>query len=187
MSSTPTWRVFSVSPGRLMFADDDRLRATDAGAPPASDPRALSGISQMSPSSDFEPDLVGATRRPTVVVSMAGYSTVCELLSWRRRAVLVPRAAPVREQPHPRPPFRRARLIRHRGAGRARAQSPDRKVLAALGREPTPTLAVDLNAFHGSSSACSNAGGDERSQGTGDARTIVVVTSGFPRRSETFS
>jgi predicted glycosyltransferase len=29
---------------------------------------------------------------------MAGYNTVCELLSHRRRAVLVPRTRPVREQ-----------------------------------------------------------------------------------------
>lgn len=33
-----------------------------------------------------------------VVVGMAGYGTVCELLSRRRRAVLVPRAEPVSEQ-----------------------------------------------------------------------------------------
>jgi len=47
---------------------------------------------------DFEPDLTRRYAEADVVVSMAGYNTVCELLSMRRRAVLVPRAEPVREQ-----------------------------------------------------------------------------------------
>lgn len=33
-----------------------------------------------------------------VVVSMAGYNTVCEILSLRKRAVIVPRVEPVQEQ-----------------------------------------------------------------------------------------
>ena len=33
-----------------------------------------------------------------MVVSMAGYNTVCELLSFGRNAILVPRAEPVKEQ-----------------------------------------------------------------------------------------
>jgi len=94
---------------------------------------------------DFEPDLVRRYAEADVVVSMAGYSTVSELLSWGRRAVLVPRAAPVREQ-----------LIRARRfakLGYFDIVEPEElepglligKVLAALEREPTPTLAVDLN------------------------------------------
>jgi len=47
---------------------------------------------------DFEADLTSRYAEADVVVSMAGYNTVCELLSMRRRAVLVPRAEPVREQ-----------------------------------------------------------------------------------------
>jgi predicted glycosyltransferase len=47
---------------------------------------------------DFEPDLTPRYAEADVVVSMAGYNTVCELLSMRRRAVLVPRSEPVREQ-----------------------------------------------------------------------------------------
>jgi predicted glycosyltransferase len=94
---------------------------------------------------DFEPDLVRRYAEADVVVSMAGYSTVSELLSWGRRAVLVPRAAPVREQ-----------LIRARrfaDLGYFDIVEPEElepslligKVLAALEREPTPSLAVDLN------------------------------------------
>ena len=33
-----------------------------------------------------------------VVVSMAGYNTICEILSLRKRAVIVPRVEPVKEQ-----------------------------------------------------------------------------------------
>jgi predicted glycosyltransferase len=94
---------------------------------------------------DFDPDLVRRYAEADVVVSMAGYSTVAELLSWRRRAVLVPRAAPVREQ-----------LIRARRfaeLGYFEIVEPQElepgllieKVLVALGREPAPSLAVDLN------------------------------------------
>ena len=47
---------------------------------------------------DFEPDLSRRYEAADVVVSMAGYNTVCELLSSGVRAVLVPRAEPVQEQ-----------------------------------------------------------------------------------------
>lgn len=47
---------------------------------------------------EFEADLAGRYEAVDVVVSMAGYNTVCELLSSGVRAVLVPRAAPVQEQ-----------------------------------------------------------------------------------------
>jgi predicted glycosyltransferase len=58
---------------------------------------------------DFEPDLAAHYARADVVVAMAGYNTVCELLSFRRPAVLVPRATPVGEQ------LLRARLLAARG------------------------------------------------------------------------
>jgi predicted glycosyltransferase len=58
---------------------------------------------------DFEPDLTAYYERADVIVSMAGYNTVCELLSCGRPAVLVPRANPVGEQ------LLRARLLAARG------------------------------------------------------------------------
>jgi predicted glycosyltransferase len=58
---------------------------------------------------DFEPDLTRRYAEADVVVSMAGYNTVCELLSFARRAVLVPRAEPVMEQ------LMRARLLAEQG------------------------------------------------------------------------
>ena len=47
---------------------------------------------------DFEPDLTRRYAEADVVVSMAGYNTVCEMLSFACRAILVPRAEPVMEQ-----------------------------------------------------------------------------------------
>ncbi|HVF92011.1 MAG TPA: glycosyltransferase [Blastocatellia bacterium] len=58
---------------------------------------------------DFEPDLTRRYAEADVVVSMAGYNTVCELLSFARRAILVPRAEPVMEQ------LIRARLLAGQG------------------------------------------------------------------------
>src|SRR5439155_946580 len=58
---------------------------------------------------DFEPNLEERYAESDVVVSMAGYNTVCELLSCGVRAVLVPRGQPVREQ------LLRARLLAARG------------------------------------------------------------------------
>ena len=47
---------------------------------------------------DFKADLTEEYAKADVVVSMAGYNTVCELLSCGKRAVLVPREQPVQEQ-----------------------------------------------------------------------------------------
>jgi len=48
--------------------------------------------------SDFEADLTADYGDADLVISMAGYNTVCELLSHRKRAILIPRSEPVREQ-----------------------------------------------------------------------------------------
>lgn len=46
----------------------------------------------------FTDDLMSYIQAADLVVSMAGYSTVCELLSAQKPAILVPRVAPVEEQ-----------------------------------------------------------------------------------------
>lgn len=46
----------------------------------------------------FEPDMANAIREADVVVSMAGYNTVCEVLAAGQPMVLVPRIWPRREQ-----------------------------------------------------------------------------------------
>jgi predicted glycosyltransferase len=46
----------------------------------------------------FDPDLTTAMAASEVVVSMAGYNTVCEALALGKRLVLVPRVWPRKEQ-----------------------------------------------------------------------------------------
>jgi predicted glycosyltransferase len=93
---------------------------------------------------DFEADLTQRYAESDVVVSMAGYNTVCELLSFGRRAVLVPRAEPVGEQ------LLRARLFAARGyLDLVEPQDLDpgiliAKVLAALEDPRPPAPEVDL-------------------------------------------
>lgn len=93
---------------------------------------------------DFEPDLTRRYAEADVVVSMAGYNTVCELLSFGRRAVLVPRVDPVREQ------LIRARLLSALGyydLVEPQDLKPEiliSKVLASLEKAPITTTPVDL-------------------------------------------
>ncbi len=47
---------------------------------------------------EFTPDLPALMSAADLVVSMAGYNTVCEILSLGKRSVVVPRVHPVREQ-----------------------------------------------------------------------------------------
>lgn len=92
---------------------------------------------------DFEPDLTRRYAEADVVVSMAGYNTVCEMLSFARRAILVPRAEPVMEQ------LIRARLLAAQGLFdivEPQDLSPDtliRKVLDSF--KPSPVAPAPLN------------------------------------------
>jgi len=103
--------------------------------------RSLSDVAFV----EFEPDLTPRYAECDLVVSMAGYNTVCELLSFARRAVLVPRSEPVAEQ------LLRARLLAKRGYFRMvepRELGPDvliSAVLAALGDPVGPPPPVDLD------------------------------------------
>ena len=79
-----------------------------------------------------------------VVLSMAGYNTICELLSANVRAVLVPRAEPVQEQ------LIRARRLAARGYFRMVEPSeltPSRLIdeaRAALAAPPSPASRIDM-------------------------------------------
>ncbi len=94
---------------------------------------------------DFDPDPLLRYARADVVVSMAGYNTVCELLSLGKRTVLVPRSEPVREQ------LIRARRLAQLGlveivepselAGDALIQ----RVLAQLSRGERPRRTLDFS------------------------------------------
>jgi len=100
--------------GLQTLPDDARLHTTVVLGPqmPAADRAALLERDRSHPDVhfvDFEPDLAARYADADVVVSMAGYNTICELLSFDLRAVLVPRAYPVGEQ------LLRARLLAGRG------------------------------------------------------------------------
>jgi predicted glycosyltransferase len=93
---------------------------------------------------EFEADMTELYSKADLVVSMAGYNTVCELLSFGRNAILVPRARPVKEQ------LIRARLLA--AAGLFEMVEPDdlspeilmAKVLASLKHASEQPVRVDL-------------------------------------------
>jgi predicted glycosyltransferase len=76
---------------------------------------------------EFVDDLPGAIAAADVVVSMAGYNSVCEILSASRPAVLVPRVQPRTEQ------LVRARALARRGL--VSTIPPDRLTPDVLARE----------------------------------------------------
>jgi predicted glycosyltransferase len=93
---------------------------------------------------EFEPELAPLYAEVDLVVSMAGYNTVCELLSSGCNAILVPRAEPVKEQ------LIRARLLAAEGLFdlvEPDALSPERlinKVLASLKPKINCPIRFDL-------------------------------------------
>jgi predicted glycosyltransferase len=94
---------------------------------------------------EFEADITNLYAESDVVVSQAGYNTVCELLSFSRRAILVPRSEPVREQ------LIRARLLAERGFFEClepqdlTSETLISKVLEALNLPTMPASDVDLD------------------------------------------
>jgi predicted glycosyltransferase len=94
---------------------------------------------------DFEADMTNRYAESDVVVSQAGYNTICELLSFSRRAILVPRSEPVREQ------LIRARLLAERGffeylePHALNSEVLIAKVLEALNSSSRPASTLDLD------------------------------------------
>ena len=95
--------------------------------------------------SDFEPDLTALYAEADIVVSMAGYNTVCELMSFGCHAILVPRAEPVMEQ------LIRARLLAAQGIfemvepQRLSPETLIKKVLAALKPVAVASIPFELD------------------------------------------
>ncbi|MDJ0693530.1 glycosyltransferase [Mastigocoleus sp. MO_188.B34] len=68
---------------------------------PSSQREALSQVAQNNPNfkiCEFTDDIISYMEAADTIVSMAGYNTVCEILSLSKRAVVVPRTQPVQEQ-----------------------------------------------------------------------------------------
>ena len=93
----------------------------------------------------FTRDLTAYIALADVVVSMAGYNAICELVSLRRPAVIVPRVEPRVEQ------LIRARAVTGRGAGRMihPAELTPRRLLddvnALLEQQPESATALPLD------------------------------------------
>lgn len=47
---------------------------------------------------DFSDDMGSEIAAANLVIAMGGYNSICEILSYRKRAIIIPRAVPVREQ-----------------------------------------------------------------------------------------
>lgn len=94
---------------------------------------------------DFTDDLPGYLAIADAVVSMGGYNTICEILSFRRPALIVPRVAPRQEQ------LIRARALSARGLVRMlhpAELAPGRllrEIDELLTRPPAPARPLDLN------------------------------------------
>lgn len=112
---------------------------------------------------DFVDDLPSHIAAADVVVSMAGYNTVCELLAAGRRAVLVPRVEPRLEQ------LLRARALERRGL--VRIIDPEELTPPLLARH----IGALLRDGHGRSSAV-DFGGLERTGEELDALLDVPGT-----------
>ncbi|MEZ4514158.1 MAG: glycosyltransferase [Chloroflexota bacterium] len=93
---------------------------------------------------EFTPDLMSYLAAADLVVSMAGYNTVCEILSLGKRALLIPRSHVRAEQQM------RATLLAERGLVHtlnSREATPDRlhhAITTALAA-PAPTATLNLN------------------------------------------
>lgn len=61
----------------------------------------ISGLAARCPGvtvQEFTNDMIGCMNAADLVISMGGYNTVCELLTLRKKAIIVPRVRPVQEQ-----------------------------------------------------------------------------------------
>jgi len=116
---------------------------------------------------DFRPDLVDFLSLASVTVSMAGYNTIAELVAQRRRALVVPRVHPRREQ------WLRARALERLGvlasldlegltsAGLLAA------IRSALDRPPPPKVAMDFGGLRRITQRTSHLLGLSNGPGTG--------------------
>ncbi len=79
-----------------------RLRALVVTGPhmPAAERRTLERLAEGLPAEVVAScdDLTTVLRRAAAVVTMAGYNSLAEVLRWRKRALVIPRAGPSREQ-----------------------------------------------------------------------------------------
>ena len=88
---------------------------------------------------EFTDNMLARMSQADVVVSMAGYNTICELLSLQKKAVIVPRARPVEEQ------WIRASRMAH--SGLFQVLHPDQLTPSRLMDKVTAALSINSAPF----------------------------------------
>ncbi|WDT77997.1 MAG: glycosyltransferase (plasmid) [Candidatus Manganitrophus sp.] len=99
---------------------------------------------------EFTNDLMSYMEAADVVLSMAGYNTVCEILSLKKRAIVVPRVHPVKEQLLRAERMARLGLLRSVHPDRLTPQSLAGVLLEELGLQRTgasPPFPLGMNAL----------------------------------------
>ncbi len=99
---------------------------------------------------EFTDDMMSYLDAADVVVSMGGYNTVCEILTLRKRAIVVPRVTPVEEQGIRAERMARLSLFRCLPPDRLTAKALTREVrseLEAVERAPEPGGRLQLDAL----------------------------------------
>ncbi|NKE70862.1 glycosyltransferase family protein [Candidatus Manganitrophus noduliformans] len=99
---------------------------------------------------EFTNDLMSYMEAADVVLSMAGYNTVCEILSLQKRAIVVPRVHPVKEQLLRAERMARLGLLRTIHPDRLTPQSLAQGLLEELdlqGTGPVPRFPLEMNAL----------------------------------------
>jgi predicted glycosyltransferase len=98
---------------------------------------------------EFSDDMMSLMAGADVVLAMGGYNTVCELLTLRRRAVLVPRVKPGQEQLIRAERMAALGLVRMLHPDRLTPEALMRAVHAELAALARPTALMRLPAFDG--------------------------------------
>lgn len=97
------FKVIETSLLALAHRPQPQLQTIVVGGPemPAEQREQLRRLAATIPNTrflDFSNDLLGLMAAADLVVSMGGYNTICEIVSLRRRAIVIPRVRPTEEQ-----------------------------------------------------------------------------------------
>lgn len=89
--------------GLSHYTADSSIKSLIVTGPELSEPRTreIKQLAERCPYAgviEFTDQMMNYISAADVVVSMAGYNTICEILSLRKRSVIVPRIEPVQEQ-----------------------------------------------------------------------------------------
>jgi predicted glycosyltransferase len=84
--------------GRLASWKSVVVTGPELAAPHQCEVRRLVNLCPDTRVIEFTDQMMNYFQSADVVVSMGGYNTICEILSLRKRAVIVPRVQPVQEQ-----------------------------------------------------------------------------------------